>query len=146
MNIEGVVRPLALSDPPLDPAMRVKAAAAGMDRSSIGRGLNQPIGPVRCLTLIQKTLELCGEVRSLGGALLSALEKGDAEHLSLVRQRHEVQIHTMTQDVRFLQWKSAQESTKSLLTSRGTALQRLRYYQRLLGLPAHPNAPNTLPP
>ena len=144
MNIEGVVRPLALFDPPLDPGMLVKAAAAGIDISSIVSGLNQPIGPVRCVTLIQKTLELCGEVRSLGGALLSAFEKGDAEHLSLVRQRHEVQIHTMTQDVRFLQWKSAQESTKSLLTSRGTALERLRYYQRLLGLPADANAPDTL--
>src|SRR5260370_204451 len=85
-----------------------------------------------------------GGVRSLGGALRSGFEKGDAEHLSLVRQRHEVQIHTMTQDVRFLQWKSAQESTKSLLTSRGTALERLRYYQRLLGLPADANAPDTL--
>src|SRR5260370_3623101 len=100
MNIEGVVRPLALFDPPLDPGMLVKAAAAGIDISSIVSGLNQPIGPVRCLTLIQKTLELCGEVRSLGGALLSALEKGDAEHLSLVRQRHEVQIHMDAQDPR----------------------------------------------
>jgi hypothetical protein len=144
MNIEGVVRPLALFDPPLDPGMLVKAAAAGIDISSIVRGLNQPIGPVRCLTLIQKSLELCNEVRSLGGALLSALEKGDSEHLALVRQRHEIQIQTMVQEVRFLQWKSAQESTKSLLTSRATVLERLHYYQRLLGLPADQNAPDTL--
>jgi len=131
-------------DPPLDPGMLVKAAAAGINISSIISGLNQPIGPVRCLTLIQKTLELCAEVRSLGGAMLTALEKGDAEHLSLVRQRHEIQIQTMTQDVRFLQWKSAQESTKSLLTSRATVLERLRYYQRLLGAPADQNVPDSL--
>lgn len=145
MNIEGIVRPLALFDPPLDPGMLVKAAAAGIDIASIVSGLNQPAGPVRCLIMIQKALELCGEVRSLGGALLSALEKGDAEHLALVRQRHEIQIQQMTQDVRFLQWKSAQEATKSLLTSRATALERLHYYQRLLGLPADQNAPETLP-
>ncbi len=145
MNIEGVVRPLALFDPPLDPGMLVKAAAAGLDIGSIVSGLSQPIGPVRCLTLIQKALELCGEVRGLGGALLSALEKGDAEHLALTRQRHEIQIQQMAQEVRFLQWKSAEEGTKSLLTTRATALERLSYYQRQLGLPADPNAPGTLP-
>ena len=134
MNIAGVVRPLALFDPPIDPGMLVKAAAAGIDIGSIVNGLNQPIGPVRCVVLIQKALELCGEVRRLGGALLSALEKGDGEHLALIRQRHEIQIQQMAQEVRFLQWKSAEESTKSLLTSRATALERLHYYQRLLGL------------
>src|SRR5262249_40316707 len=107
--------------------------------------LNQPIGPIRSLALIQKALELCGEVRGLGASLLSALEKGDAEHLALIRQRHEIQIQQMTQDVRFLQWKQAQEATTSLLTTRATALERLHYYQRLLGLSADQNAPDTVP-
>jgi hypothetical protein len=144
MNIAGVVRPLALFDPPIDPGLLVKAAAAGIDIGSIVSGLNQPIGPVRCLTLIQKTLELCAEVRALGGSLLSALEKGDVEHLALVRQRHEIQIQQMTQGVRFLQWKSAQESTQSLLTSHATTLERLHFHQRVLGLPADQNAPDTV--
>jgi Tc toxin complex TcA C-terminal TcB-binding domain len=144
MNIAGVVRPLALFDPPIDPGMLVKAAAAGIDIGSIVSGLNQPIGPVRCLLLIQKALELCGEVRNLGNAVLSALEKGDAEHLALIRQRHEIQIQQMVQEVRFLQWKSSQEATTSLLTSRATALERLHYYQRLLDLPADQNAPDAL--
>ncbi len=143
MNIAGVVRPLALFDPPIDPGMLVKAAAAGIDISSVVSGLNQPIGPVRCLFLIQKASELCGEVRGLGNSLLAALEKGDAEHLAIIRQRHEIQIQQMTQEVRFLQWKSAQEATTSLLTSRKTALDSLRYYQRLLGLPADQNALET---
>jgi hypothetical protein len=144
MNIAGVVRPLALFDPPIDPGMLVKAAAAGIDIGSVVSGLNQPIGPVRCLFLIQKALELCAEVRALGNALLAALEKGDAEHLALVRQRHEIKIAQMQQEVRFLQWKQAQEATESLLTSRKTALERLRYYQRLLDLPADPSAPDDL--
>jgi hypothetical protein len=145
MNIEGVVRQLALFDPPIDPGMLVKAAAAGIDIGSIVSGLNQPISPVRCLFLIQKALELCAEVRGLGSALLSAIEKGDGERLALLRQGHEINIQQLQQEVRFLQWASAQESTKSLLTSRATALERLHYYQRLLGLPPDPNAPGTLP-
>jgi hypothetical protein len=136
MDIQGVVRPLALFDPPLDPGMLVKAAAAGIDISSIVSGLNQPVGPIRCQILIQKALELCAEVRGLGNSLLSAIEKGDAEHLALVRQRHEIQIQQMAQEVRFLQWKQAEEATESLLRSRASALERYRYYQRLLGLSA----------
>jgi Tc toxin complex TcA C-terminal TcB-binding domain len=145
MNIEGVVRQLALFDPPLDPGMLVKAAAAGINIGSMVSGLNQPIGPLRCLLLIQKALELAAEVRGLGNALLSAIEKSDGEHLALLRQAHEIKIQQMQQEVRFLQWKQAQESTQSLLTTRATVLERLHCYQRILGLPVDQNAPDTLP-
>ncbi|HVZ38033.1 MAG TPA: toxin [Candidatus Kapabacteria bacterium] len=144
MNIKGVVRPLALFDPPIDPGMLVKAAAAGIDIGSIVNGLSQPASPVRSMTLIQKALELCGEVKALGGALLSAIEKGDAEHLSQMRQRHEIHVQQLSQEVRYLQWQNAREATQSLLTTRRTALERLHYYQRVLGLPADPNVPDTL--
>ena len=51
-----------------------------------------------------------------------------------MRQRHEIQIQQMAQEVRFLQWKAAQEATESLLTSRATAWSG---YQ-LLPAPARP--------
>jgi hypothetical protein len=133
MNIEGVVRQLPLFDPPIDPGMLVKAAAAGIDISSLVSGLNQPLSPVRAALLIQKALEICSEVRGLGGALLSALEKQDAEALSLLRQKHEINIQQLAQDVRFLQWKEAESATESLLKSRDSAVERYRFYQRLLG-------------
>ena len=144
MNIAGVVRPLSLFDPPIDPGMLVKASAAGIDIASIVNGLNQPIGPVRSLFLIQKALELASELRSMGNAMLAAQEKGQGEQLALLRQKHEIKIQQMAQDVRFLQWQTARESTKSLMTSRAAALERLRYYERLLGLPADPNSPDSL--
>jgi hypothetical protein len=73
-----------------------------------------------------------------------AIEKGEGERLALLRQSHEIKIQQMQQDVRFLQWKQAEEATKSLLTSRATALERLHYYQRLLGLQPDPNAPDNI--
>ena len=73
-------------------------------------------------------------MRSLGNALLSALEKGDGEHLALLRQGHEIEIQQMTQEVRFLQWKQAQESTEALLRTRRSTLERYSYYQQMLGL------------
>src|SRR6185436_17656760 len=81
MNIEGIVRQLALFDPPIDPGALVRAAAAGMDIASIVNNVNQPLSTVRGPLLLQKALELCAEVKALGSSLLSALEKGDAEHL-----------------------------------------------------------------
>jgi hypothetical protein len=142
-NIQGVVQQLPLFDPPLDPGMLVKAAAAGIDIGSIVNGLNQPVGPVRSPLLIQKALELAGEVRALGGALLASLEKGEAEQLALLRQGHEIQLQQMVQNVRFLQWQHAQETTNGLLKTRVSALERYTYYLRLLGL--NPD-PATTPP
>jgi hypothetical protein len=145
LTVEGVFRQLALFDPPLDPGMLIKAAAAGIDIRSMVNGLNQPVGPLRCSFLIQKALELAAEVRGMGSALLAAIEKSDGERMALLRQGHEIAIQQMAQDVRFLQWKGAQESTESLLRGRANALERFNFYRRLLGLApddeAAPEAP-----
>ncbi|GAB93889.1 Tc toxin subunit A-related protein [Gordonia rhizosphera] len=146
MNIEGVVRPLALFDPPLDPGMLVKAAAAGIDIGAIVAGLNQPVSPVRSQLLIQKALELSAEVRGLGSSLLQSIEKEDAERLAVLRQGHEIKIQQLQQEVRFLQWKQAQESTESLLKSRSVVLGRYKHYLRLMSQEPNPNlVPDSLP-
>jgi hypothetical protein len=133
MNIEGVVRQLALFDPPIDPGALVKAVAAGLDLTSIVNNLNQPVSSIRGPLLLQKAQELCAEVKGLGGALLQAIEKGELEHASLLRQQHELNIQTLTRDVRFLQWKEAEEATTALLESRGTVWERYRHYKKILG-------------
>jgi Tc toxin complex TcA C-terminal TcB-binding domain len=144
-NIEGVFQQLPLFDPPLDPGMLVKAAAAGIDIATVVAGLNQPLGPMRAPYLIQKALELAAEVRSLGSSLLAAIEKGESEKLALLRQTHEIALQTLVQDVRFLQWKHAQEATNALLKSRASALERYKNYLRLLGqTPDGTNAPDNL--
>jgi hypothetical protein len=144
-NIQGVFQQLPLFDPPLDPGMLVKAAAAGIDIASVVAGLNQPLGPVRSPYLVQKALELAGEVRSLGTSLLSAIEKGESEKLALLRQTHEIALQTQVQNVRFLQWKHAQEATNALLKSRASAYERYKNYLRLLGkTPDGTNAPENL--
>jgi hypothetical protein len=133
-NIQGMAQQLPLFDPPLDPGMLVQAAGAGLDIGSIVSGLNQPPSPVRSLFLIGKSLEIAAEVRSLGAGLLAALEKGDAEQLAMLRQTHEVQLQNMVQNVRYLQWQHAQETTNGLLKTRATTLERYKYYLRLLNL------------
>ena len=134
MNIEGVVRELSLFQP-AGAGMLDKAAAAGIDTSSLVSGLNQPLTPVRSMLLIQKAIEICSEVRGMGANLLSALEKQDGEALGLLRQKHEINIQNLAQDVRYLQWKEAESATESLLKGRESAVERYRFYQRLLGTP-----------
>lgn len=133
MDIEGNARALPLFQPPIDPGMLVKAAAGGIDISSIVAGLNQPVSNVRFTIIFQKALELCNEVRSMGNALLSAIEKGDAEKLALIRQKHEINILELTQDMKYLQWKEAESATDALVNSRESAYQKYRHYQLLLG-------------
>ena len=92
MNIEGVVRMLPLFEPPIDPAMLVRAAAAGMDLSSILSDMTAALPPYRFTFMLQKANELCNEVRSLGGSLLQALEKRDAEAMALLKSNHEQKL------------------------------------------------------
>jgi hypothetical protein len=133
-NIEGVAQQLPLFSPALDPGMLVQAAAAGIDIGSIVSGLSQPDSPVRSLFLIGKSLEIAAEVRSLGAGLLAAWEKGNAEQLAMLRQKNEVQLQGLVQNVRYLQWQHAQETTNGLLRTRAGTLERYTYYLRNLNL------------
>ncbi len=133
MNLEGVVRQLPLFDPPLDPGMLVKAVAAGIDIGNIVNNISQSVSTVRGPLMLQKALEICSEVKSLGSALLSALEKKDAEHIALLRQQHELNISKLVQEVKYLQWKETEAATESLLKSRAVAFERYRHYKRILG-------------
>ncbi len=129
MNIAGVVRQLPLFEPPIDPALLVKAAAAGVDLSSVLDDMAAAPSPYRCQRLSQKALELCGEVRALGDKLLAALEKYDAEGMALLRSTHEVTLYQAVRAVRKLQIKEAAEAQASLEKSRETAEQRKLYYE-----------------
>jgi len=132
-DFDGRPQQLPLFDSPVDPGMLVKATAAGVNVGSIVNGISQPAGPVRALLLIQKALEIAGEVRALGATLLSALEKGDAEQLALKRQDHEVTLQHLLQHTRYLQYQHAMESTNALLRTRDAAVERYSYYLSLLG-------------
>ncbi len=92
MNIEGVVRTLPLFEPPIDPGMLVRAAAAGMDLSSILSDLTASLPYYRFAFVLQKANEFCNEVKSLSSSLLQALEKRDAESMALLRLGHEQQL------------------------------------------------------
>jgi len=141
MNIQGVVRQLPLFAPPIDPALLVRAAAQGVDLSSVLSDINAPLPNYRFSYMLQKALELCAECRSLGGALLSALEKRDAEALALCRATQETNIQTLMKQIKASQSEEAQDQIQALGKSRELAKTRYRYYELLL-TGAFPDVPD----
>lgn len=129
LNIEGIARQLALFEPPIDPAMLVKAAAAGLDISSAVSSLSSPLPYYRFNIMVQKAAELCSEVKALGAALLSALEKRDSEELALIRAGHEKKVLLATLDIRAKQVDEALKNTESLEKTRSVTEAKLKYYQ-----------------
>ena len=113
-NIAGVSRQLALFAPPIDPALLVKAAAAGLDIASVLADLNAPPPNYRFQVLAQKVNEIIGDVKSLGAALLAALEKKDAEELALLRSTQELQVLAAVRNVKQKQIDETRASKESL--------------------------------
>lgn len=133
LNIQGIFRQLPLFEPPIDPAMLARAAAAGLDVGAIVNGLNQPLPLVRFQLLAQKAAEICQEVKSLGNNLLSAMEKEDGEALAILRARHERVVMQLVEHVKYSQLQEAIKSREGLLQSLALAVQRYTYYERQLG-------------
>ncbi|MDN3514337.1 MAG: neuraminidase-like domain-containing protein [Candidatus Brocadia sp.] len=129
MNIEGVVRQLALFEPPIDPGALVKAVAGGVDISSALADLNAPLPLYRFNVLLQKANEVCNDVKALGGALLSALEKKDAEAMGRLRQIQEIGVLEAVKTVREKQIAEAKENLEGLKRSKELVTVRRDYYQ-----------------
>ncbi|KAK3386446.1 hypothetical protein B0H63DRAFT_540294 [Podospora didyma] len=133
MDINGVVRHLALWDPPIDPALLVQATAQGLSLDSVLNDLSGPIPNYRFHLLLQKAFELCAELKSLGAGLVSAKEKKDAEALAVLRSSHETVIHTLTLDIRNRQVDEATAALDQLVHSRQSPAYRHQFYKFLVG-------------
>ena len=140
-NIEGVERKLALFAPPISPEALIQAASQGLSRGSILADLSSPPPIYRFTYLIQKANEFCAEVKGLGSALLSALEKKDGEELNRLRASHETSMLELVTAIRERQVLDATVNKENLLKVRETATFRLQHYIDLLG-----NDSVTVPP
>src|SRR4029453_10919202 len=71
LNLEGVARPLALYEPPIDPGLLTRATAAGVDLAAALADINVEQPFYRFTTVCQRAYDLCQDVRSLGSAIQS---------------------------------------------------------------------------
>lgn len=129
MNIEGQVRQLPLFEPPIDPALLVRAKAAGLSISEVLSDISVSLPNYRFSIMLQKANELVSEVRNLGAGLLSALEKRDAEALSLLRSGQELRLLEAVREIRVKQIEEAKANIDGLRASRQIAETRKQYYE-----------------
>lgn len=149
MNIDGVERRLALFEPPIEPAALIQAVSQGLSLGSILSDLSSPPPIYRFTYLIQKANEFCAEVKSLGSALLSALEKKESEEISRLRATHETTMLELMTAVIERQILEANANKDNLLKTREAAAFKLKHYIDLLGNqnvtpPAAPTISDTL--
>ncbi|MFB6454089.1 neuraminidase-like domain-containing protein [Chitinophaga sp. Hz27] len=129
MNIEGVVRQLPLFEPPIDPALLVKAAAAGIDLGSVLNDIATGTPYYRFRIVVQKAIEFTNEVKQLGDKLLGILEKRDAEELALLRSSQEIQLLEAVKDIRKKEIDNAVQVVGSLQKVMELAEEKQQYYE-----------------
>ncbi|WP_019500352.1 neuraminidase-like domain-containing protein [Pseudanabaena sp. PCC 6802] len=131
-NIEGVMRQLALFEPAIDPNQLVRAVASGNLPMSVVSGLRAEVPNYRFDYMLERAKNITSTVIQLGSSLLSALEKKDAEQISLLKATQESAILRLIQMTKEKQITEAQANVDSLNKSLDAAQNRLNHYQNLI--------------
>lgn len=138
-NIEGVERQLALFEPRIDPALLVQAVANGIDINSVLSDINAPLPHYRFSFIIEKALQMCGYLTSIGTSYLSALEKQDAEELSMLKATQETTMLSFVKEIKQLQIQEAAKNREGLEKTKEVTQTKLDYYTGLVNTGLIPN-------
>ena len=132
LNIAGVAETLPLFDSPLNPMDLVKAAASAGGTLNTGSFMQPDIIPYRFSYVIEQSKNLCAAVIGLGSSLTVALEKSDAEGLSLLQSGNELNILNMTTLARQQDIEDLQHQLSGLAQNLISAQHRQQYYDSLI--------------
>jgi len=132
LNMMGISQPLPLFEPPIDPMALVRAVSAGASLSSALVSLNISVPHYRFSFMVRKAQELAQKLSQFGNDLLGALEKHDAETLSLLQNRQEGEILAMTRGIKAAQLQEAIHSREALEESLKAANDQAKHYERLI--------------
>lgn len=128
LNLQGVAQPLALYAPPINPLQLIAEAAEGA--TSFGAAAAAPI--YRFATYLQRAVEFTNDVRSYGAAILSALEKQDAEKYATLRATQELAIQTAMLTMKNQQLTEAQDQVTVLQNQQAVTQIRYNYYSTIV--------------
>lgn len=131
MDINGVARKLALFAPEIDPMLLVKAAAAGLSIEDVLNSTSGNLPPYRFTYLIEKAKSYAGTLQQFGGALLSALEKQDVEHLNSLRTVHEQNLQKLTTQIKQWEIDAEDQTIQSIEKKIDGVNDRKNHYQSL---------------
>ncbi len=132
LNIDGVKQALPLFQPPIDPMALVQAAASGGGLSQALSMSSVEVPHYRFDFMLYKARELQQKLAQFGGELLNAIEKRDAEELSLMQNEQEGIILEMMTQVKEAQIEEANSAIKSLEESLKFAERRIAYNEETI--------------
>lgn len=132
MNIDGVERPLALFAPPIDPRLLIAAAASGNAGMITSGQLEVPIPFFRFETMLERARNFTSTVMGFGSSLLAALERKDAESLSVMQNAQERVLLEMNMLVRTENVNMYIANGAALNESLQAANERYTYYNTLV--------------
>jgi hypothetical protein len=127
-NINGIVTPLPLFSPPIDPGALVRATAQGLSPSQLAAGLAAPLPLYRFSFITGRTTELIQTVSNLGSALQQALERQDAEALSRLQSTQQLLVLAAIGTVKQDAINEAQGQVLNLQKSLASAQERYTWY------------------
>jgi hypothetical protein len=139
MNIAGQVRPLALFEPPINPRDLIQAARSGAGTLAVASQLNMPIPYYRFQALLDPAKNLTAATTQLGGALLAALEKRDAEALARLRTAQEKTLLQLTTLIKEQQVEEVKQSGLALNEGLKNAQLRQSFYTEQIQKGLSPN-------
>ncbi|HEX4177362.1 MAG TPA: hypothetical protein VHY57_02950, partial [Rhizomicrobium sp.] len=112
---------VSLFGAPVDIGQLVQAVAAGEGLAAAVEDVGAPLPHHRFAVTHAKAAEFCAEVKAFGAALLSALEKEDAEALAALRSANELSLFRAAQAVREANFKEATDQRAVLEKSKALA-------------------------
>jgi hypothetical protein len=119
LNLQGQAVPLPLYGPSINP----------LDLAEGGAGAVTPPAPIyRFSAYLQRALDVTRDVQAYGSAILSALEKQDAEALAALRATQEVKIQNLLADVKSQQVTAAADEIMVLQNQQAIVQQRHDFY------------------
>ncbi len=138
LDIDGQRRELALFAPEIDPRLLVRMRAAGLTLEDVLGTTSGSLPPYRFLYLVDRAKAFAASLSSFGGALLSALEKKDAEEMARLRLVHQQNLSRMTTQLRRWDIKVAEDSITTLERQKEAAEYRLGFYRQLVNEERNP--------
>jgi hypothetical protein len=144
LNIAGIRRALALFEPPIEPGLLASAAATGVDLGSVIADLNAPLPYYRFEATIKMAYSFVNDVKALGRSVLSAIERRNAEDLSLIRVNQAVEVSIAAEEIKQKAIEETEENIKLLDHALAAAQTEYDHYDGLEFMNAAEIAATTL--
>ena len=127
-NIKGATRELALFDAPIDPALLVRARAAGVDVASVLNDLLVTQPAYRFSSLYQVATDFVAGVREYGAALLAALASRTGEALAALSTGQQQRLLDAEAQIYELQVSQAEQLLEAANQGLELAQSSVRFY------------------